>query len=145
VAGAYVALAEAAPVALAEAAPDALAAGPRGLAAGALEALAAGPGTLAVAPDGLGALAEAADGGPQSGDDARQVADGGPQPDDDARQVDAVALAKSLLPTVGVPANEYNLPILEVDRYILDALVLLFFFNSIVSLKHADIHLSNLS
>ena len=98
-----------------------------------------------MAPDGLGALAGAADGGPQSGDDARQVADGGPQPDDDARQVDAVALAKSLLPTVGVPANEYNLPILEVDRYILDALVLLFFLNSIVRLKHADIHLSNLS
>ena len=43
-----------------------------------------------------------------------------------ASQVDAVALAKSLLPTVGVPAIEYNLPILEVYRYKLDALVLFF-------------------
>ena len=130
-AGAYVALAKAAPVALAEAAPDALAAGPGGLAAGALEALAAGPGTLAVASDGLGALTGAAD--------------GGPHPSNDARQVDIVALAKSLFPSVVVLAIDYNLPILEVDRYILDALVLLFFLNSIVSLKHADIHLSNLS
>ena len=76
----------------------------------------AAPDALAVAPDDLGTLA----------------ADGGPQPaGDDARQVDAVALAKSLLPTVGVLAIEYNLPILEVDRYKLDALVLFFFQNHV--------------
>jgi hypothetical protein len=37
------------------------------------------------------------------------------------------ALALALLPTVPHPAIEYNLPVLQVERYIFDALALLFF------------------
>jgi hypothetical protein len=40
---------------------------------------------------------------------------------------DALALARALLPTVPHPAIEYHLPVLQVERYIFDALALLFF------------------
>jgi hypothetical protein len=45
--------------------------------------------------------------------DAQDVAVDGASPTD----ASAVALAKSLIPTVPHPAIEYNLPVLDVQRY----------------------------
>jgi hypothetical protein len=65
-----------------------------------------------VAPGGLAAQAGAADGLPQLVVEA---------------PFDAVALARALLPTVPHPVIEYNLLVLQVERYILDALDLFFY------------------
>jgi len=129
---------EAAPGALDEAAPGALVAVARGgldVAPGchpaALGGLAAAPGghlaalgELAAAPEGhpvevgAGGLA-AADGGlaTATGALAAQAgaADGLPQLDMENTN-NAVALARALLPAAPLPAIEYNLPVLQVER-----------------------------
>jgi len=96
------ALAEAAPGALAVASPGALAS--------------ASPGALAAAPAGLpdqaGALAAAPD-----GQASQAGATDGLQPAVEA-SIDALALARSLLPTAPHPARECNIPVLQVQRYI---------------------------
>ena len=82
------ALAEAAPGALAVASPGALAS--------------TSPGALGAAPDGQASQAGATD---------------GLQPAVEA-SIDALALARSLLPTAPHPARECNIPVLQVQRYI---------------------------
>jgi hypothetical protein len=105
------ALAKVAPAALAAVTPD---------------GLAAAPGALATAPGGLAAQARAAGGLPQPAVEA---------------PFDVVALARALLPTVPHPAIEYNLPVLQVERYILDALDLLFFTSTVVDSSKTRFHL----
>jgi len=97
------ALAVASPSALASASPDALAVTPAGLPDQA--------GALAATPDGQAAQARATDG--------LQLAV--------EASIDALALARSLLPTAPHPARECNIPVLQVQRYILHPLDLLFF------------------
>jgi hypothetical protein len=89
---------------------------PAALAAVTPDGLAAAPGALATAPGGL------------------------PQPAVEA-PFDVVALARALLPTVPHPAIEYNLPVLQVERYILDALDLLFFTSTVVDSSKTRFHL----
>jgi len=90
--------------ALAEAAPGALAvASPGALASTSL-------GALGAAPDGQASQAGATD---------------GLQPAVEA-SIDALALARSLLPTAPHPARECNIPVLQVQRYILHPLDLFF-------------------
>ena len=98
------ALAAASPGALASVSPGALAAAPAGLPDQA--------GALAAAPDGQASQAGATD---------------GLQPAVEA-SIDALALARSLLPTAPHPARECNIHVLQVQRYILHPLDLLFFF-----------------
>jgi len=71
------------------------------------------PGALGLAAEGAERLANAGQGG-----------------DGQVLPIDAVAHARSLLPTVCHPAIEYNLPVLEVERYKIDALDLLFHTSS---------------
>jgi len=105
--------------ALAEAAPGALAvASPSALASASPDALAVTPAGL---PDQAGALAAAPD-----GQAAQARATDGLQPAVEA-SIDALALARSLLPTAPHPARECNIPVLQVQRYILHPLDLLFF------------------
>jgi hypothetical protein len=104
------ALAEAAPSALAGASPGALASASPGALAAAPAGLPNQAGALGAAPDGQAAQAGAAD---------------GLQPAVEA-SIDALALARSLLPTAPHPAKECNIPVLQVQRYILHPLDLFF-------------------
>ena len=138
--------AEAAPGALATASPGALASAflppaappslstPPAMDLEATEALpthgalaAASPGALAsVSP---GALAAAPDGQASQAGATNDL-----QPAVEA-SIDALALARSLLPTAPHPARECNIPVLQVQRYILHPLDLLFFFSTITIQK----------
>ena len=84
-------------------ATSALAARGHGLAA-APGGLGAPPGAMATPPGGLDAQAAATDGHVQPAVEAPTDAS-------------ALALARTLLPTAPLPAIEYNLPVLEVQRY----------------------------
>jgi hypothetical protein len=80
-----------------------------------VQRLPAAPDVLAVAPCRPGALAAApcAPGALAAGSCAQDVAVDGASPTD----ASAVALARSLMPTAPHPAIEYNLPVLDVQRY----------------------------
>ena len=104
------ALAEAAPGALAAASPGALASASPGALAAAPAGLPDQAGALGAAPDGQAAQAGATDG--------LQLAV--------EASIDALALARSLLPTAPHPARECNIHVLQVQRYILHPLDLFF-------------------
>jgi hypothetical protein len=95
------------------------------------------PGALAAAPaglpDGAGSMAAASRGALAAGQ--RHVSDGqaaqagaadGLQPAVEA-SIEALALARSFLPTAPHPTRECNIPVVQVQRYILHPLDLLFF------------------
>jgi hypothetical protein len=96
--------------------------------------LAAG-GLEATPPRGLDVADTAADGLPaQAG-----ATDGMEQP---AMKppIDVVARARSLLHNVPLPVIEYNIPVVQVERYIFDALDLLFLTNTVVDSSKYSMH-----
>ena len=81
-----------------------------------------GPAALALGASGPAALAAAApgaqpDAAPGGQATAAGAADDLPQPPMENPGDDALVVARALLPTVPHPITEYNLPMLDVQRY----------------------------
>jgi len=81
-----------------------------------------GPAALALGASGPAALAAAApgaqpDAAPGGQATAAGAADDLPQPPMENPGDDALVVARALLPTVPHPIREYNLPMLDVQRY----------------------------